>query len=127
MGQVAEDGVVLEQVRQRFRVGDVVHGDKLDGGVAQRGAQDVAPDAAKPVDAHFDRHASSGKSTWLRFRSTGNSKGSGSEDARAQGGKSQTGCELRKLLDADDAVARELYEDGDRKSTRLNSSHMSIS
>jgi len=57
--QVAEDGIVLEQVGEGHRVGDVVDGDKLDVAVAQRRAQDVASDAAKPVDADFNWHSSS--------------------------------------------------------------------
>ena len=54
--QVAEDRVVLEQVRQRLGVGQVVDGDDVDPAVAHGGAHDVAADAAEPVDPDFDGH-----------------------------------------------------------------------
>ena len=54
--QVAQDGVVLEQVGERGRGGEVVDGDKLDVGVADCGAEDVASDAAEAVDANLYSH-----------------------------------------------------------------------
>ena len=52
--------VVLEQVRQRLGVGDVVDADKLDLGLFRHrgGAQHVAPDAPEPVDPYPNRHDS---------------------------------------------------------------------
>ena len=53
----AEDRVVLEQMRERLRVGDVVHTDPVDVRSARvRGAEDVAPDAAEAVDAGLQGH-----------------------------------------------------------------------
>ena len=54
--EVAQDGVVLEQVRERGRRGDVVHGDDFNLGVANCSAEDVASDAAEAVNAYFYRH-----------------------------------------------------------------------
>jgi hypothetical protein len=60
--EAPEDRVVLEQVRERRVVGDVVDRDDLDLGVARLllrldRAPEVAPDPAEPVDAHTHRHA----------------------------------------------------------------------
>jgi hypothetical protein len=49
--EVAEDGVVLEQVGEGRRGGEVVDGDEFDVRVADCGAEDVASDAAEAVDA----------------------------------------------------------------------------
>ena len=54
--QVAQDRVVLEQVSQRCRAGQVVDGDKFDFGIAKRGAQNVAANAAEAVDANLNCH-----------------------------------------------------------------------
>jgi hypothetical protein len=54
--QVAQDRIVLEQVGERGRRGDVVDGDKLDVWVANCGAEDVASDAAEAVNANFYSH-----------------------------------------------------------------------
>ena len=54
--QVAEDGVVLEQVSQGRRAGQVVDGDKFDFGIAERGAENVAANAAEAVDANLYCH-----------------------------------------------------------------------
>ena len=59
VGEVAEDRVVLEQVREGLGIGDVVDGYKLDILVIQRRAHDVASDAAEAVDAYLDGHSSS--------------------------------------------------------------------
>ncbi len=55
--QVAQHGVVLEQVGQRGGAGQVVDGDEIDIVVAERGPHDVAADAAKSVDANPDCHS----------------------------------------------------------------------
>src|SRR5437764_7552883 len=54
--EVAEDGVVLEEVGQGLGIGDVVDRDDLEIGSTTRGTVDIAPDAAKPVDANLYRH-----------------------------------------------------------------------
>ncbi len=55
--EVAEHGVVLQEVRQRLRVRDVVDGHEVDVLVAEAGAQDVAADAPEAVDSNFDCHS----------------------------------------------------------------------
>ena len=54
--QVAEDGVVFQKVRERFGIGDVIDGDELNVLVVERGAHDVASDAAEAVDADLNGH-----------------------------------------------------------------------
>ncbi len=54
--EVAEDGVVLEQVGQGRGRGEVVDGDEVDLGVGEGGAEDVAADAAEAVDAYLYCH-----------------------------------------------------------------------
>ena len=60
--QVAEHRVVLQQVRERVRAGQIVDGDEVDVLVAERRPHDVAADAAETVDPDPDRHRSSGTS-----------------------------------------------------------------
>jgi len=57
--QVAEDRVVFQEVREGLRVRDVVDGDELNVLVVERGAHDVASDAAEAVDAYLNGHSSS--------------------------------------------------------------------
>src|SRR6266404_1595541 len=54
--QVAEDGVVLQKVCERLGIGDVIDGDELNVLVVERGAHDVASDAAEAVDADLNGH-----------------------------------------------------------------------
>ena len=54
--QVADDRVVLQQVRQRGGVGQVVDGHEVDVVVRHRGPHDVAADAPEPVDPHSNCH-----------------------------------------------------------------------
>src|SRR5690606_23963414 len=58
-GEAAVDGVILEQVRQRGRVREVVDGDDVEvaGAALQDGAEDEAADAPEPVDPDLDSHA----------------------------------------------------------------------
>ena len=56
--EVAEDGVVLEQVGQGGGGGEVVDGDEFDVRVAEGAAEDVASDAAEAVDAYLYCHIS---------------------------------------------------------------------
>ncbi len=51
--EIAEDGVVLEEVGQGGGGGEVVDGDEFDVGVAEGGAEDVASNAAEAVDAYL--------------------------------------------------------------------------
>src|SRR5437667_521428 len=57
--QNAEDGVVLQKVRESLRVGDVVDGDELDVLIVERSTHNVATDAAEAVDANLNGHSSS--------------------------------------------------------------------
>src|SRR6516164_8761349 len=54
--QVSEDRVVLQQVRQRLRVRDVVYRDELQVLVVDGCAQDIASDTAEAVDSNLDWH-----------------------------------------------------------------------
>ncbi len=51
--------VVLEQVRERLRVGEVVHRDEVDvrDSLLLRGAKDLPSDAAEAVDADANCHS----------------------------------------------------------------------
>jgi hypothetical protein len=42
-----------------LRISEVVDRNELDIGVVERCAQDIAPDAPKPVNAYFDCHVAS--------------------------------------------------------------------
>src|SRR5262249_11894059 len=49
--------IVLQQVSEGLRIGDVVDGDELERGLVETGTQHVAADAAETVDADADpRH-----------------------------------------------------------------------
>jgi hypothetical protein len=54
--EVAEDRVVLEEMRQGLGVGEIVDGNEVDVRRAQRRAHDVAANAPKPVDTDPNRH-----------------------------------------------------------------------
>jgi hypothetical protein len=54
--EVAEDRVVLQQVRERLGVRDVVDGHEVYVGVAHARAEHVAPDAPEPINSNFYRH-----------------------------------------------------------------------
>ena len=54
--QVAQNRVVLEQVSQRRRAGQVVDGNKFDLGIAKSGAKYVAANAAEAVDTNLNCH-----------------------------------------------------------------------
>src|SRR5207302_1930464 len=56
--EIAQDGIVFQQVGQRFGIGEVVDRHKFQLAIINGGAQHVAPDAAESVDADFDCHAS---------------------------------------------------------------------
>src|SRR5580704_1365961 len=54
--KIAENRVVLEQVREGFGVGNIVDGDELDVLVIERSAHDIPSDAAEAVDTYLDGH-----------------------------------------------------------------------
>jgi hypothetical protein len=58
--QIAQDGIVFQQVSQGFGVGKVVDRHEFDVAVIERSSKHVSPDASESVDAYFYRHFSSG-------------------------------------------------------------------
>src|SRR5260370_16796565 len=54
--EIAEDGVVLKQVRESQRVRNVIDRHELHVPVIQCRAHDVASDTAKAIDAYFAAH-----------------------------------------------------------------------
>src|SRR5260370_17991500 len=100
-------------------IGDVVDGQELNIGVVQRGAHDVAPDAAEAVDTYLDGHSSSG-GVWdcgrashanfshaakLKMLWAAPTKDSAAHDC------SFGEASLRVLLNAGDAVSHESNKD----------------
>ena len=79
--QISQNRVVLQKMRQRLRVRHVVHGDKFDILVVQRGPDDIAADAAKAVDSYLDGHAASGEICIPVRRSVRTSDTCGTENA----------------------------------------------
>jgi hypothetical protein len=57
--EIAQDGVVFQEVGEGLGVGDVVDGHEFQVLVVQGGPQDVPPDPTEPVDADADGHARS--------------------------------------------------------------------
>jgi hypothetical protein len=58
MFEATENGIILQQMRQRFGIGKVVRRDKFDLRIAQPGADHITTDPAEAVDPHFYRHIS---------------------------------------------------------------------
>ena len=54
--QISKNRVVLEQVGESRRAGQVVNGNKIDLGIAEGGAQNVAANSAEAVDANLHCH-----------------------------------------------------------------------
>ena len=54
--QSAENGIVLREMGERLRVGEIVDRDELDVRIVQGGANHVASNAAEAVDANFYGH-----------------------------------------------------------------------
>jgi hypothetical protein len=54
--QGSQHGIVLEQVRQCFRVGKIVHRRKLNVVPVEARSDDVPADAAKAINANFHCH-----------------------------------------------------------------------
>ena len=57
--QISQHRIVLQQMRQRGRVGHIVHRHKINFLIINRRAHDVAPDTPKPIDSNLNRHSSS--------------------------------------------------------------------
>ena len=56
VGQVTQDGVILEQMGQRCRAGQVIDRYKFNFRIAERGPEHVAADTAKAIDANLYCH-----------------------------------------------------------------------
>ena len=54
--QVAQNGIIFEQMRQRCRAGQIIHRYKFNFRVAERSPEDVAADTAKTIDANLYSH-----------------------------------------------------------------------
>ena len=54
--QRAVNGIVLQQVGESLGIGEIVDRDELHFGIAERRAQDVTSDSAKPVDSNSYSH-----------------------------------------------------------------------
>ena len=57
--QVAEDGIVLQKMGERFRIGEIVDRHEFNVLVGERGANNVAPDASKTINGNFNWHGAS--------------------------------------------------------------------
>src|SRR6266480_2501851 len=57
MIKIAVHRVILEQVRERPCICEIVNRYKVDVGVAERRAQDITADAAKSIDTNLDCHS----------------------------------------------------------------------
>ena len=57
--QVAEDGVVLQQMSESLGIGEIVDGNEVEVLVGERGAKNVASDAPKSINANFYGHDAS--------------------------------------------------------------------
>ena len=51
-----EHGVVLQQVRQRFGIGQIVGRDEFDFRIIESGADHISSDAAEAIDSYFYWH-----------------------------------------------------------------------
>ena len=67
--EIAEDGVVLEQVGEGRGGGEIVYGYEFDIGVTKGGAENVASDAAEAVDAYLYCHKSDCSCLFVRYLS----------------------------------------------------------
>src|ERR1700688_1584977 len=61
VGKVAENGIVLQQMGESLRIGEVVDGHEIQVFVCECGAKNVASDASKTINANFYCHCSSKK------------------------------------------------------------------
>src|SRR5581483_11636476 len=59
VGQVAQHGIVLEQMSQSLGFGQIVDRDELQVGILERSAQYVTADSSKTINTYFDCHVSS--------------------------------------------------------------------
>ena len=69
LAQRSVDRIVLQEMRERLRIGDVVDGDEVERLVTEAGAQDVAADAPEPVDADADLGHEATTSAEIHFTS----------------------------------------------------------
>jgi hypothetical protein len=55
-------------MREGFGIRNIVDGDELNVFVVDRGAHNIATDAAEAVDSYLDWHTSSGAGFWIAAR-----------------------------------------------------------
>src|SRR6266516_6718848 len=55
--EISQHRIVLQQVRECLRIGDIVNSNEVDFRIPKRGAKNVAPDATKSIDADFNCHS----------------------------------------------------------------------
>jgi len=56
MIEISEHRIILQKVRERFRIGQIIYRDKVNVWITQGSAKDIASDATKAVDANLHRH-----------------------------------------------------------------------
>jgi hypothetical protein len=56
MIEIPEHRVVLQQVRKRFGVGQIVDGHKVDVRITNRSAKNITSDATESIDTNLHRH-----------------------------------------------------------------------
>src|SRR5260370_7808940 len=104
---------------ERLGIRDVVDGHELNIAVVQRGAHDVAPDAAEAVDSYLDGHSSSGgvwdcgRASHANFSHAAKLKMLWAAPTKVNAAHDCSFGEasLRVLLNAGDAVAHESNKD----------------
>ncbi len=57
--QIAQDGIVFQQMGQGLGVGEIVDRHEFDIAVIERSAKHVSPDASESVDSYFNCHFAS--------------------------------------------------------------------
>src|ERR1700722_14790355 len=89
--EIAQDRIVLQQMGQSFRVGDVVDCHNFNRRIFQRGAKNVAPDPSETINSDFNRHEASRRVRSMRTPTQASAGLLPNGDARVRGEKSQRG------------------------------------
>src|ERR1051325_1313450 len=56
MGKISQHRIVFQQMRQRFRVGDIVNRHELDIFIAQSAPEDIPANSTETIDAYSHCH-----------------------------------------------------------------------
>jgi len=62
--QIAQDGIVFQQVGESSGVGEIVDRYEFDIAVIERSSEHVPPDASESVDAYLNCHFASQNLVW---------------------------------------------------------------